>query len=322
MKKHSPLPRQSILEHLPPHNDRYFLTFHKIMRYPVIVRHISQLFLLLLLISANGVSAEIAIPPLKSHVTDLTKTLSSMEISQLEQQLAEFSTQKGSQIAVLIIPTTQPETIEQYSIRVVETWKLGRQGIDDGVLLLVAKNDRTLRIEIGYGLEGALPDALARRIIDEVIVPEFRQGHFFGGLKTGIEQIIRIIEGEIQPESKPIGDQAGMNLTVENIIPFLFIALVLGKMLQSMFGRMVGATITGSIAGTLTWLMSASIMIAVLIAIVVFVINLFEQTGRIIHRGGPGYRNWPGGDFSGGSFGGGFRGGGGGFGGGGASGRW
>ncbi|HBF25825.1 MAG TPA: hypothetical protein DDW43_10150 [Nitrosomonas sp.] len=279
------------------------------------MRCINLLSLVLLLALANGALAEIAIPLLKSHVTDLTETLSSMEISRLEQQLTDFEAKKGSQIALLIIPTTQPETIEQYSIQVAEVWKLGRKGIDDGVLLLVAKNDRTLRIETGYGLEGVLPDALARRIIDEIIVPKFRQGHFFGGLQAGVEQIISIIEGETLPESEPAG---GASLAVENIIPFLFIALVLGRTLQSMFGRMAGATITGSIAGALTWLISSSIAVALLIAIAIFVISLFEQTGRIIHRGGPGYRNWPGGGFSGG----GFRGGGGGFGGGGASGRW
>jgi len=285
------------------------------MRYPVMIRCINLLSLVLLLALANGALAEITVPSLKSHVTDLTETLSSMEISRLEQQLTDFEAKKGSQIALLIIPTTQPETIEQYSIRVAEVWKLGRKGIDDGVLLLVAKNDRTLRIETGYGLEGVLPDALARRIIDEIIVPKFRQGHFFGGLQAGVEQIISIIEGETLPESEPAG---GASLAVENIIPFLFIALVLGRTLQSMFGRMAGATITGSIAGALTWLISSSIAVALLIAIAIFVISLFEQTGRIIHRGGPGYRNWPGGGFSGG----GFRGGGGGFGGGGASGRW
>ena len=315
MKKRSPLHQQSILGRLPPHNDRPSRYFRQIMRYPVMIRCINLLSLVLLLALANGALAEIAIPLLKSHVTDLTETLSSMEISRLEQQLTDFEAKKGSQIALLIIPTTQPETIEQYSIQVAEVWKLGRKGIDDGVLLLVAKNDRTLRIETGYGLEGVLPDALARRIIDEIIVPKFRQGHFFGGLQAGVEQIISIIEGETLPESEPAG---GASLAVENIIPFLFIALVLGRTLQSMFGRMAGATITGSIAGALTWLISSSIAVALLIAIAIFVISLFEQTGRIIHRGGPGYRNWPGGGFSGG----GFRGGEGGFGGGGASGRW
>lgn len=293
-------------------------------QYPAgLIRYCVRLLCTVLLCAVfAGAYAEIAIPPLKARVTDLTGTLSQTETAQLERQLAGFEAKKGSQIVVLIIPTTQPETIEQYSIRVVEAWKPGRKGVDDGVLLLIAKNDKTLRIETGYGLEGALPDALARRIINEVIVPRFRQGHFFAGLQAGIEQIINVIEGESLPE--PVTNHAaGANLILENVLPFLFIALVLGRVLQTMFGRMAGATITGSIAAILAWLISASLTITLLVAIAVFVISLFEQTGRIIHRSGyrDHYRNWPGSGSAGG-LGGGFRGGGGGFGGGGASGKW
>jgi uncharacterized protein len=220
----------------------------------------------------------------------------------------------------LIVPTTQPETIEQYSIRVAEAWKLGRKGVDDGVLLLVAKNDRTLRIEVGYGLEGALPDAIAKRIIDELIVPAFRQGDFATGLRTGIEHILKVIEGEPLPPSssrRGTGAASGLGIILDNIIPILLVFLVLGKILQAMFGRMMGATVTGTIAGSIVWLIFSSLAIAILIAIVIFVMSLFENTGRGIYRGGR--SSWPGG----GSFGGGgFRGGGGGFGGGGASGRW
>ncbi|MXS84395.1 YgcG family protein [Nitrosomonas sp. HPC101] len=286
-----------------------------------IKRYSSLLFIALLCTVATGVQADIAIPPLKSHVTDLSGTLSQAEITQLEQQLAGFETQKGSQIAILVVPTTHPETIEQYSIRVAETWKLGRKDIDDGVLLLVAKNDRTLRIETGYGLEGVLPDILARRIIDQGIIPEFRQGNFFGGLQTGVNQIISVIKGEPLPTPTQHGQSAGAGFILENIIPVLFVILMLGRVLQTTFGKMAGAAITGGIAGLLIWLISSSLPIAALIAIVAFVIGLFEQTGRIIHQGGyrNGYRNWPRG---GGLGGGGFRGGGGGFGGGGASGRW
>lgn len=273
----------------------------------------------LLCIASTGTLADVAIPPFKSYITDLTGTLTKIEATKLEQQLASFEAKKGSQIAVLIIPTTQPETIEQYSIRVVEAWKLGRKGIDDGVLLLVARNDRTLRIETGYGLEGALPDAIARRIIDEGITPEFKRGNFFGGLQTGIRQIISVIEGEPLPApAQQARESTGTNLVLENIIPVLFVMLMLGRMLQATFGKMAGATITSGIAGLLIWLISSSLLIAILIAIAAFVISLFEQTGRIIHQRGS--RNWPGG---GGFSSGGFRGGGGGgFGGGGASGRW
>lgn len=288
----------------------------------MIRRYVGFLFMALLCLVVAHVLAEVPVPPLKSHVTDLTETLSGTEITQLEQQLAGFESKKGSQVVVLIVPTTQPETIEQYSIRVAETWKLGRKGIDDGVLLLVAKNDRTLRIETGYGLEGVLPDALARRIIDEIIVPGFRRGDFFGGLQAGVEQIISVIEGEPLPAPASTGRQAaGADLILENSLPILLMALVLGRVLQGMLGKMAGATITGSIAGVLIWLISSSLAVALLIAVAAFVISLFEQTGRITHRGGRGngYGDWSGGGFSSG---GGFRGGGGGFGGGGASGRW
>ncbi|HNH52617.1 MAG TPA: TPM domain-containing protein, partial [Nitrosomonas sp.] len=235
-------------------------------------------------------------------------------------QLAQFEASNGSQIALLIVPSTQPETIEQYAIRVVDAWKLGRKGVDDGVLLLVAKNDRALRIEVGYGLEGILPDAVAKRIIEETIVPAFRQDDFFGGLQAGVNQIIRVIQGESLPPPKKVSP--GLNVILENSIPILVVFLVLGKVLQAMFGRMFGATATGAIAGSIVWLIFSSLAAAALIAIIVFVISLFEDTGRGIYRGGRGH--WPGGGLGGGGGfgGGGFSGGGGGFGGGGASGRW
>ncbi len=139
----------------------------------------------------------------KSRVTDLTGTLSANEAAQLEQKLAAFEAKKGSQIAVLIVPTTQPETIEQYSIRVADAWKLGRKGIDDGAVLLIAKQDRTVRIEVGYGLEGVLPDAIAKRIIEETIVPKLRQGNFAGAIDAGIDKMIGVIQGEPLPPPQP-----------------------------------------------------------------------------------------------------------------------
>ncbi len=281
---------------------------------------VKPLMVVVLCIFATLSLAEVAIPPLKTRVTDLTHTLSKSEAAQLEQKLADFETKKGSQVAILIVPTTQPETIEQYSIRVAEAWKLGRKGVDDGVLLLVAKNDRALRIEVGYGLEGALPDAIAKRIIDELIIPAFRQGDFTAGLQTGIEHILKVIEGEPLPPSfsrRDTGAASGLGIILDNIIPILLVFLVLGKILQAMFGRMVGATVTGTIAGSIVWLIFSSLAIAIFIAIIIFVMSLFENTGRGIYRGGR--SSWPG---SGSFGGGGFRGGGGGFGGGGASGRW
>ncbi|MCW5602092.1 YgcG family protein [Nitrosomonas sp.] len=266
---------------------------------------------------------EVRVPPLQSRVTDLTQSLSEREIAQLERMLTDFETEKGSQIAVLIVPTTQPETIEQYSIRVAEAWKLGRKGADDGVLLLVAKQDRVLRIEVGYGLEGALPDAIARRIIDEIIAPAFQQGNFFGGLRAGIEQIIGIIKGEplpLPPSQYDRGASSELGIIGDNLIPILLVFLVLGKMMQTLLGRLAGAAITGSMAGVIIWLFFSSLVVAILIALVIFLISLFENSSRGYYRGGRG--GWPLGRFGGGFGGGGFSGGGGSFGGGGASGRW
>src|SRR6202020_1580583 len=144
--------------------------------------------------------ADVAVPPLQARVTDLTATLSDAQRSALEQQLADFEKAKGSQIAVLLLPSTQPETIEQFGIRVADAWKLGRKGVDDGLILIVAKNDRRVRIEVGSGLEGAIPDAIANRIITETITPHFKLGDFDGGVEAGIDQIITVINGEPLPE--------------------------------------------------------------------------------------------------------------------------
>src|SRR5512147_962670 len=153
----------------------------------------------LLLLACAAQADEVAVPPLTARVTDLTTTLSPEQRTALEQRLQAFETQKGSQIAVLIIPTTQPETLEQYSIRVVEQWKLGRKGVDDGVLLLVVKDDRKVRIEVGYGLEGALPDVTAKRIVAEDIAPHFKQADFYGGIVAGITRITGVLQGEALP---------------------------------------------------------------------------------------------------------------------------
>jgi uncharacterized protein len=285
-----------------------------------ITRYELLIFLLLLFFAAIC-SAEIAVPPLKSHVTDLTNTLSGSEIDRLERLLAQFEVEKGSQVAVLIVPTTQPEAIEQYAIRVVENWKLGRKRIDDGVLLLVAKNDRTLRIEVGYGLEGALPDAIARRIVDEVIVPDFRRGEFARGIQAGVERMLDVIEGEPLPviAKQGIDSTEERGIAADGLVFILVASLILGRMLQSIFGRLIGATVTGGIAGVVVWLILSSLAVASLIAVAIFILGLFENTNRGIYRGGRG--RWTSGG-RGGLRSGGFGGGGGGFGGGGASGRW
>ena len=158
-------------------------------------------------------SAEVPVPPLKTRVTDLAGVLSVAQRDAIERTLADFESRKGSQIAVLIVPTTKPEEIAQYGIRVAEAWKLGRKGVDDGVLLLVAKNDRKVRIEVGRGLEGAIPDAVAKRIVAEIVTPRFKQGDFEGGIREGVDRIVKVIEGEPLPSprrvSAPTGRGAG-----------------------------------------------------------------------------------------------------------------
>ena len=159
--------------------------------------------LALLLCWAFAAAAEVAVPPLVGRVVDQTGTLSSGDVASLQQTLRDFEARKGSQIAVLIVPTTAPETIEQYSLRVAEIWKIGRKKIDDGALVVVAKDDRKLRIEVGYGLEGALTDVTSKRIIDEIITPRFRSGDFAGGISLGVDRIIRVIDGEKLPAPEP-----------------------------------------------------------------------------------------------------------------------
>ena len=254
--------------------------------------------------------AEVAVPELKARVTDLTGTLSVSQQAELEKSLAAFEAKKGSQIAILLVPTTQPESIEQFSMRVAESWKLGRKGVDDGVLILVAKNDRSLRIEVGYGLEGVVPDVVAKRIVSEIITPQFKQGRFFEGLQEGVARVVGVVEGEpLPPPPEPSeGD------TSEDWWGAVFVVAVLGGgMLRAIFGALFGASIAAAIAGGVVWLIAGAWGMAAFAAIVVFIITL-------LGGGAGGGRS--GGGWSSGSSGGGFSGGGGGFGGGGASGRW
>src|SRR6266850_570645 len=159
--------------------------------------------LALLLCWAGSALALVAVPPLSGRVVDQTGTLSAGDIASLTQTLKDLETRKGSQIAVLIVPTTDGEAIEQFALRVAEAWKIGRKKVDDGALLVVAKNDRHLRIEVGYGLEGALTDVTTKRIIDEVITPKFKSGDFAGGISAGVERMIALVNGEKLPAPEP-----------------------------------------------------------------------------------------------------------------------
>lgn len=259
--------------------------------------------------------AEVAVPPLTARVTDATGTLTAGQKAALEQTLMQFERRKGTQIAVLMVPTTQPETIEQYSLRVVEQWKLGRKAVDDGALLIVAKDDRDLRIEVGYGLEGALNDATSSRIIREVIVPRFQQGDFYGGIAAGVDQMIRVAQGEALPPRADAGQQAR---DIGRFAPIvLVLAVALGGVLRAVFGRLPGALITGGAAALLAWLFAVGLFAAIAAGVIAFFFTLAGSgVGAYVGARGFGRR----GGFGGGQDG--FRGGGGGFGGGGASGRW
>ncbi|HSY08417.1 MAG TPA: YgcG family protein [Steroidobacteraceae bacterium] len=272
------------------------------------------------LASAQGLQP---IPKLEARVTDLTGTLTAEQQSALEEKLAAFEARKGAQIVVLLVPTTHPEEIEQYSIRVVEQWRIGRAHVDDGALLIVAKNDRRVRIEVGYGLEGALPDAIANRIIAETIRPLFAQNDFYGGINAGVEQIARVIEGEALPAPDHAW-RAGGSRRGSGFLPVLFVAVLVGSsVLRAVLGRPAGAAVTAGITGVLVWFFGGLLVAAILAALAAFVFSLLSGMGGGLMRGG-GFGGFGGGMLGGGGFGGGggFSGGGGGFGGGGASGSW
>jgi uncharacterized protein len=271
------------------------------------------------LCGAPVASAQVAVPPLNARVTDQTNTLTREQMGALEQTLKTFENRKGTQIAVLIVPTTQPETIEAYSLRVAEQWRLGRTKVDDGALLIVAKNDRALRIEVGYGLEGALNDAISNRIIREIIVPRFRERDFYGGITAGVDQMIRVADGE--PLPPPRAGARGGSPDVWKLAPVIFmVAVALGGVLRSTFGRFPGAVVAGGGVALMAWLLTAGILATVAAGVIAFLFTLTGAgMGAYVGTYGIGRR---GGGWGRGGRGGGFSGGGGGFGGGGASGRW
>lgn len=267
--------------------------------------------------------ADVAVPPLTGRVVDQTGTLTSEQVAALDGTLQAFEQRKGSQIAVLIVPTTEPETIEQFSIRVAEAWKIGRKKIDDGAILVVAKDDRRLRIEVGYGLEGALTDVTSKRIIDEIITPKFRQNDFAGGISAGVDRIIGVIDGEPLPEPKRRQQSTNIFDNLESIGPVAFFAvLVFGGIFRSIFGRLLGAAVTGGLVGLVIWFLAGTLAVAAIIGAIAFVFTLVGDSVVSSGGGRGGWSGGSGGGWSGGSSSGGFSGGGGSFGGGGASGRW
>ena len=289
--------------------------------------------LALLLCWASVVFAVVAVPPLVGRVVDQTGTFNSGDVASLNQTIRDFEARKGSQIAVLIVPTTDGEAIEQFSLRVAEAWKIGRKKIDDGAVLVIAKNDRHLRIEVGYGLEGALTDVTTKRIIDEEITPKFKSGDFAGGVSAGISKMIRIIDGEKLPEPEPPHWQhTGLFDVSDMFNPFLLIPVfLLGGVMRSMLGRLVGSVVSGGVVTLVAWFLFGSVAAAMVAGAIAFVFVLFNDavTSSTPGRRGSG-GSWSGGG-SGGSWSGGGSssssssdsgGGGGSFGGGGASGSW
>jgi uncharacterized protein len=288
---------------------------------------------LALLLVAAASHAEIAIPPLHARVTDLTNTLDPQQTQQLESELAALEQRKGAQVVVLMLSSTQPETIEQYATRVFDAWKIGRRHVDDGVLVVVAKDDHRVFIETGYGLEGAIPDALASRIIRDYITPKFRGGDFYGGLRDGLGALAKLIDGEpLPPAPKREGSGNGDG---GNFGAFLALGFFLAFFFRGVFGRLkmplragangllIGAALF-LLGGMLVGLGIAGFAIGALVGLLPGSGGAFARSGRWGRWGG-----WGGGGFGGGGFGGGGFGGGGGFsggggmtGGGGASGSW
>lgn len=264
------------------------------------------------------------IPVLSGHVVDQTGTLTSVQQQTLESTLGGFESSSGTQMVVLLVPSTTPEDIASYANRVANSWKIGRKDIGDGLLLIVAKNDRKLRIEVAKTLEGAVPDLAAKQVMDEFITPRFKAGDFAGGIEAGVNRLMELVTREALP-----GVQRSDDFQWSNLIAFLFFGVViLGSVARRMFGTKGGSLLTGAVVGFVVWSATASLFLALMAACVAGVFALISSFGRNGQTGG--HASGWGGGFGGGGpggwspgSGGGFRSGGGGdFGGGGASGDW
>jgi len=277
----------------------------------ILNRRARAAFGFLLLLFALSAWAQVAVPDLSRRVTDLSGTLSAGQMAALDDKLAAFETHKGSQIALLIVPTTQPEDIAQFSMRVAEQWKIGRAKVDDGVILIVAKDDRKLRLEVGYGLEGAIPDAIAKRVIAETITPYFKAGDYYGGIDAGVQQLMRLIEGE--PLPAPSASKKGADDS-----PFIMLivgGIVAGWLLSMLMSRPAAGGIAALGSGVVGAMLLGLTPVLLFIAVFVFagVATGFRHGGGWSSGGGGGFGGRGGGSWGGG---------GGGFGGGGASGSW
>lgn len=273
-----------------------------------------------------------AIPELRARVTDQTGTLDAASLAALEAKLAAFEAERGSQVVVLMLPTTAPEDIADYTQRLGDAWKIGRPQVGDGVLFVIAKDDRRMRIATAKALEGAIPDLMARRILDQAVTPAFRTGDYAGGIQAGVDQILARVRGEELPLPGAAGSQSGGDFEWMDLLIFLVFAIpIISSVLRSIFGNKVGVLLTGLGAGGLAWFITTVFWIAVGAGLLGMLAGLFMQLmphlpatgkgGRGGGWGGPGGGGLRGGGGFGG--GGGFSSGGGGnFGGGGASGGW
>lgn len=280
--------------------------------------------------------AQLAVPPLTAHVMDLAGALSAPQRTQLEAKLRAFEQARGSQIVILVVPTTQPEDIFSYANRVGNAWKIGRKEVGDGVLLVVAVNDRRVRIEVAKTLEGAIPDLAAKRVIDQAITPRFRQGDYAGGLDAAADQLMALITGEALPtpaQAGPGSQSRNDGFNWMDLGVFMFIAVpVVGAVTKRILGTQLGSLATGGVAGFIAMTVTQSWLIAGLAALLALVFTLLSG---VIPTGRGGMGGSGGGSFGGGGLGGGWgsgtrsgggggfsSGGGGNFGGGGASGGW
>ncbi len=274
--------------------------------------------LLLSILSLGTVNAAsgdpLPVPPLTGRIVDLTNTLDAQQRAALEARLAALEQAKGAQVAVLLAPTFQPESIEQFGIRLADAWKLGRKGVDDGAILLIAKDDRQLRIEVGYGLEGALNDATAKRIISEIITPHFRQGDYYAGIDAGLAAMQTVIEGEPLPPPAATRADNGARGDDASFLPLMMGGAIAARILHSLLG-LTGSLLVAGVGGLLAFWLLGSWLVGLVVGVFLLMFSLSRGSGY----GGLGGFG-AGGGFGGG--GGGFSGGGGGFGGGGASGRW
>jgi len=238
-----------------------------------------------LLLALCAAAEDAPIPPLTGRVVDINGALTAGQKRELEASLEAFETRNGSRIAVLITGTTFPEPIESFALRVAEAWKTGHTGVDNSIIVVIAKSDQAMRIEVGYGLKGPVPEAVAKRLIEEEFMPKVSEGDLYGGLRVGLDRLMRVIDGEPLPEPK---QEAGRRSDLRSIeayfVLFLVILVAVGSLLRALFGRVPAATMVGLGTGLLAWLIVAQVIVAALVGIVTFIFTLISGD----HHGGVG----------------------------------